>query len=348
MAVGSKSVNKEVLNGALEAHKAMGDKAVTRAALTDSGSNSPQAFEPRVTQLRALVVVAKEGSYTRAARQLAYTESAVFLQVKALERLVGMPVVERRESRIVLTPAGEVIHKYALRILGDVELMAREIAGLHGNKPIAVGGGRSTSVYYLTPLIAEFTRLHPEYQVDLNIMPAEDLVAATEEGLLDLAATGGLRDLLGDENRPKSPLRFTPWIRGTWSLVLPASEEAALSVERVYVPDFAWHLHSSIKRALLNMGLGHATLVPMTSGEAVKSAALHGLGAAVLPAAAVRVEAEAGIVSAMTIQLERDAVMLVHRRPRLLTAGAQELLRFLISSRRDLSKTIRSIQAPRL
>lgn len=314
----------------------MNEEHAPNAALQEGSSGSPQGFDPRIAQLRALVIVAKEGSYTRAARQLAYTESAVFLQIKALERLLGMPVVERRESRILLTAAGEVVHRYALRILGDVELMAREVAGLRGNRPIVVGGGRSTAVYYLTPLIAEFARKHPEYRVQLNIMSAEDLVSATEEGVLDLAATGGLRQLLVVGQRLKSGLRFTPWFRGSWSLVLPRGNSDVRTVDSFYVPDFAWHLAPSMRRSLEEMGNSRPTLIEMTSGEAVKGAALHGLGAAVLPSGAITMEVANGLVEVRELRVERDSVMLVHRRPRLLTAGAQELLRHLVNSRRRL------------
>lgn len=315
----------------------MNEEHSASTELQDGSSGSPQGFDPRIAQLRALVIVAKEGSYTRAARQLAYTESAVFLQIKALERLLGMPVVERRESRILLTPAGEVVHRYALRILGDVELMAREVAGLHGNRPIVVGGGRSTAVYYLTPLIAEFAREHPEYRVQLNIMSAEDLVSATEEGVLDLAATGGLRQLLVVGQRLKPGLRFTPWFRGSWALVLPRGVSDVRAIDSFYVPDFAWHLAPSMRRSIEEMGNSRPTLIEMTSGEAVKVAALHGLGAAVLPSGAITMEVARGLVEVRPLRVQRDSVMLVHRQPRLLTAGARELLRHLVNSRRRLS-----------
>ena len=307
-------------------------------ALLEDGPNAPGAvFEPRVTQLRALVTIAREASYTRAARYLGYTESAVFLQVKALERLVGLPVVERRNNRIELTAAGEKVHKYALRIIGDVEAMGREIAGLKGNIPIVVGGGRSTGVYYLTPLIGEFSRAHPEYRVELHIMAAEDLVSAVEDGVVDLAASGGIRHLLGSSQGTRSELHFTSWFRGGWTLVTPGHRETDLPSQSVYVPDFAAFLVPAISEAVQAMTGQHAVIVTLASGDAVKGAVLHGLGAAVLPAAAVSLEAQVGLVRVQPLVLGNDTVMLFHRKPRLLTPGCRELLHHLVNARRRVS-----------
>lgn len=296
-------------------------------------------FEPRVTQLRALVAVARETSYTRAARHLSYTESAVYLQIKSLERLAGLALVERSGTRISLTGAGEVVHRYALRVLEDVEAMARELSGVKGHLPIVVGGGRSTAVNHLTPLIAEFSRAHPDYQVELNIMPAEDLVSAVEEGGLDIAASGGVRHLLTSGQLRKTELRFTSWFRGGWVLVTPKSDPGGQPLKTLYLPEYAAFLRPDVLRSVERIWGSTPNIVMLAGGDAVTAAVVYGQGSAILPALSVRMEENLGLVTVRPITLNEndDVVMLIHRRPRLLTDGARHLLSHLVLARRSVA-----------
>jgi DNA-binding transcriptional LysR family regulator len=310
----------------------------SRAKSDHPALRAPSNFEPRVAQLRALVCVAREGSYTKAARILSYTESGVFLQVRTLERLVGLPLASRVGQRIELTPAGEVVYQYALRILEDIEGMAREIAGISSDPAVVVGGGRSTSAYYLTPLLAEFSAQQPGYRVQLHIMSAQELLSAVELGNVDLGVSGGVRHLL--ENRKLSDdIRVTPWFHGGWMLVRSTMGVPFSEHRKVYVPDFAAFLLPRIAQAIAALGYGGSlTIETIPSGEGVKSAALHGLAAAVLPGVAIAIENQAGLVETQELDLGSERVMLIHRRPRLLTPGARELLAYLIRARHRFSR----------
>jgi molybdate transport repressor ModE-like protein len=79
--------------------------------------------------LVALERVAATGSFSRAAKELGYTQSAVSGQISALERAVGARLLERvRGSRTVrLTPQGDALHRHAVEITA---LLARAHAEL--------------------------------------------------------------------------------------------------------------------------------------------------------------------------------------------------------------------------
>jgi LysR family transcriptional regulator, low CO2-responsive transcriptional regulator len=297
----------------------------------------------RVPQLRALVAVAREGSYTRAGEYLSYTESAVYLQIKTLERTLGVALVERRRNQIGLTAAGQAVHTYALRILQDVEGLAREAESFRAEAPIVVGGGRSTAVYYLTPLIARFQREQPRYNIRLHIQPARDLLTGVEEGTLDLIATGGLSAVLTSEQRRSSGLRFVPWISGAWVMALPAAEPVEAVARTAYIPDYMAFLADRVGPAIAAETGVQPQLVVLETGEAVKSAVLSGLGLAVLPAAALQIERASGLIRVRTLPLTRDPVELVHRRPRLLSSGARAFLAFLCRARRDVGRDVTGI-----
>lgn len=309
--------------------------SVTSAPATSSIPSG--SFEPRVPQLRALIAVAREGSYTRAAEQLSYTESAVYLQVQALEKALGVALVKRARGRVSLTDAGEVVRRYALRIVQDIEGLAREVAGYRGSPPIVIGGGRSTAVYYLTPLIAEFMRLHPEVDIRLHIRPAVELVTAVEEGSMDLAASGGVRPLLADSSHRDSGLRFVPWLRGTWVLASPAGSPAT-AFRTLYIPEYMEFMTDAIG-PVVRREIGFSpTLVVLETGEAVKSAVVAGLGLAVLPGAALRLERQEKLVDVRRLILTSDAVLLYHRPPNRLSPLVREFLCFLCRSRHRVNQ----------
>ena len=78
--------------------------------------------------LRSFAAVADTGSFTVAAELVARTQSAVSVQVKRLEEIVGRRVFERTSRSLALTPAGETLLSYARRILELNDESVRRIA----------------------------------------------------------------------------------------------------------------------------------------------------------------------------------------------------------------------------
>ena len=79
-------------------------------------------------QLHVFVAVARNLSFSRAAEELLLTQPAVSMQIKALERGLGIPLIDHVGKRIQLTEAGQDLYVRATRILGlateAVEAMA--------------------------------------------------------------------------------------------------------------------------------------------------------------------------------------------------------------------------------
>src|SRR5512138_1379358 len=119
--------------------------------------------EATIRQIRILVAVAKHLSFSRAAEELRLTQPAVSMQLKALEDLAGLPLVERLGRRIALTGAGiEMVRctGTVLRALEDAEDSFAALRGLKtGHLSIAVV---STAKYFAPKLLALFARARPE------------------------------------------------------------------------------------------------------------------------------------------------------------------------------------------
>src|SRR4051794_41670147 len=77
--------------------------------------------------LAILRAVALRGSFTAAANELGYTQSAVSKRVRALETATGRALFARERTGVRLTPAGEVVLRHAATALDAVGAIEREL-----------------------------------------------------------------------------------------------------------------------------------------------------------------------------------------------------------------------------
>ncbi|MFY1675624.1 MULTISPECIES: LysR family transcriptional regulator [unclassified Streptomyces] len=92
----------------------------------------------QIQQLRAFREVARELSFTRAARNLHYAQSSVTAQIKSLEEAVGAQLFDRTRRQLSLTAAGVSLLPHADRIMEITEAARRDVAR-------ARPGGRPTT-----------------------------------------------------------------------------------------------------------------------------------------------------------------------------------------------------------
>ena len=76
-------------------------------------------------KLKTLLCVIKEGSYTKAADVLALSQPAVSYHVRQLEDELGIKIFYRSQNKLSLTPEGEVLIKFARRLEGALDEIAR-------------------------------------------------------------------------------------------------------------------------------------------------------------------------------------------------------------------------------
>jgi DNA-binding transcriptional LysR family regulator len=82
---------------------------------------------PDLRQMRYFAAVAESGSFTAAARELHVAQQAVSQQVKALEQLLGVTLLERGSRRAELTPEGVVFLADCRRVLASADRAARRV-----------------------------------------------------------------------------------------------------------------------------------------------------------------------------------------------------------------------------
>jgi DNA-binding transcriptional LysR family regulator len=141
--------------------------------------------------LIALKAIADEGSFGRAAEKLGYTQSAVSQQIAALERIVGLRLIERPggPKPVSLTEAGRILLRHAdaihARLLAaKADMLALE-AGETGR--LRVGTFQSVGTRILPTLLRRFYEEHPTVEILLHESTSEpELLEMIERGELDL------------------------------------------------------------------------------------------------------------------------------------------------------------------
>jgi DNA-binding transcriptional LysR family regulator len=176
-------------------------------------------------ELHLFRLIARHGSFTRAARAAGLTQSALTRQIQGMEQRVGVRLLERTTRRVAPTPAGEFLLSQSGRLVGDVESILRHLREqFAGARPeIRVGISRSVSLAYLPGFFHANLRAHPEIACRVSYAAGMELLARLEAGELDLA-------VLSLPARLAAGVRVTHRFADAFTLI--ASPEAAEAVPK--------------------------------------------------------------------------------------------------------------------
>ncbi len=173
-------------------------------------------------QLRALCVLGITGSFTETARRLHLTQSAISHSMKALETEIGMPLIERSGRKALLTQAGQTLVARAEKVLIEMSKARSELAHLArwGGSRLRLGASSTACQYLLPPVIREFRRQFPQWQIEVSSRDTMQSLNDVKEGVLELA-------LCMDTPGMERDLTFRPLFSEEIRVVLPAGHPKA-------------------------------------------------------------------------------------------------------------------------
>ena len=154
-----------------------------------AGSNT-RYKQNRLQQLRGFCYAARTKSISKAAEKMGLSQPSVSLQIKALERELGVQLFDRRGPRIELTHDGHRLLELARPLLESIDQLDESFASLresieHGTVNIAAGG--STIQYLLPPFVERYTREYPQVDVRLHNVTGKAGLTQLREGDVDFA-----------------------------------------------------------------------------------------------------------------------------------------------------------------
>jgi DNA-binding transcriptional LysR family regulator len=172
--------------------------------------------------LRAFDAAARHRSFSRAAAELGRSQTTVSLQIRELERQLGLPLLERTTRRVALTDAGARLAaalEAGFRTI-DAGLLAarRQSDGRHGK--IVLACVPSLSAARLPSILSAFSDRSLANRIDVEELTSNEIVAALLEDRVDLGI-GPCADLLPPE------IAFTPAVEEPLCVALALDSRVA-------------------------------------------------------------------------------------------------------------------------
>lgn len=147
--------------------------------------------------LKTLVAIAETGSFSGAAQSVFRTPSAISMQVKKMEEILGRPIFVRDSRSVTLTPDGAFLLEHARRMLAmNRDAVARfvqpDVEGV-----VRLGAPDDVAERFLPAMLRKFADSHPGVTVNVTVDGTDTMVAALEAGKLDatlVTCEAGFRD----------------------------------------------------------------------------------------------------------------------------------------------------------
>lgn len=262
-------------------------------------------------KLKVFCTVAETKSFSKTSEIIHLTQPAVSLQIQALEEIYETKLFDRSSSTVTLTPAGEILYKYAKEILGlyaNVEKVIGEITGLVKGS-ISIGASSTIGNYLLPGVITDFKKAHLKIKIHLLVGNTKRVVDMLNSGSIDV----GLVE--GEVSRQKMVVEKL--IPDELLLVVPAhhpwAKKKDIPISELTKEPFIFREGGSGTRQMIEMFLAKYGISPnnmkvamvLGSTEAIKEAVENGLGVSILSRWAVRKEIKYGTLQLLRIKEER-------------------------------------------
>jgi DNA-binding transcriptional LysR family regulator len=283
--------------------------------------------------LRTFLVVAGERGFSRAARRLARTQSAVSQAVARLERDLGERLFVRDGRVTHLTAAGRILEEHARRVLEEMERARAHLAAQHELREgrLVVGTSDTLAYYFLPPVFAAFRARYPGVELRIDNRPSPATAQRVVERVVDVGVvTLPLPAGLTAGGRPLAGRLATEDLASQRDVVIcpPGHSLAsrrrlrleALATEPLVLLDRTTASRAFLDAELARTGASPRVVMEMSSVEVVKRLVELGFGLSVVPQMAVEREVAAGHLVALRLETVAPP-----RRVGLCTASAEPL-----------------------
>jgi DNA-binding transcriptional LysR family regulator len=291
----------------------------------------------QIGQLRAFLAVAERRHFTKAARALGMAQPSVSAHVRRLEAEIGQTLFHRLRGSVALTPAGEALLPFARRIVADVEAATaelHEVGGLARGR-LAVGATPSLAATLLPAVLSRFHAAYPGIDLVVRESGSRELVAALEEGTVDIALVilPVRQDVLQTEPLLREELVVavakTHPLASRHSLSVSELRDVPLVMFRE-----GYDLRASTEAAFREAGFAPTFAVEGGEMDGVLRLTAAGLGAAIVPSLVIETPGPLRAIRIAGAGLTRT-IGLAHRRDRRLSRAGQELIDIVKTLVRD-------------
>lgn len=141
-----------------------------------------------IKQIKYFQAIVQHKSFTKAAEDCYISQSAISQQIKALEKELGVKLINRKNHKFSLTKAGEHFYTQSLTLIDDFEKLCRQTVRIahKDTAQLNIGYLKCYGGTEFQLAVAEFSHNHPTVSVQIIDGNHEDLYDALRLGKVDL------------------------------------------------------------------------------------------------------------------------------------------------------------------
>jgi urea transport system substrate-binding protein len=172
-------------------------------------------------QLKAFVVLAKTGSYTKTAKELFVTHSAICHAMRELEADVGCRLFTKMGKKIALTEAGEALLYHALRALDELDQARRTLTSLNkwGTRRLRVAADSIFLSIFLAPVLLKFHKEYPSILLQVESFDSNKSFGLLENNHVDV--------ILAEKPAVNDTIDFFPLMADRFHLIVKSGHPLA-------------------------------------------------------------------------------------------------------------------------
>ena len=272
-------------------------------------------------QLRYALSVYKERSFTKAARRLNISQSAVSEQVKLLEEEIGFELFSRTSGGVESTERGRTFLYESERVMGDLLSLSDTARRLRGSlsDTLTIGMGSGMAQIFIPRIFADLKSALPGVRLDILTAPTKNIFNELHEERIDAGIA-----IESDPDRLPAGLIFDRLVDVEMALITHPKHPLARSKQPV---DIGRLLAEPFIMSELTVGYGQVVfslftdlgirpniLAVVDNIETIKIIVQSGGGIAIVPRASAENEVTLGLLKALAIAPARNVVLSLFRR----------------------------------
>ncbi len=229
-------------------------------------------------KIAALLETVEQGSFSKAAEKLGYTQSGLNRMINALEKEVGFPLLNRGAQGVSFNENGQELEQYFHMFIDSAHHLYRaaEHAKNVTSHLIRIGSSPSISALLLTTAISSWQKLHPDIKLHHAIIPF-DTYTHVLDGELDFAIV---------DNHYSGPCEQQHLMMDEMYAVLPADspyfEQDSITLEQLAENQIIISEYHPVTPSLQKLSAKQEILITSSDALSLMAMVKRGLGVTVL------------------------------------------------------------------
>ena len=143
-------------------------------------------------QMQIFLNVVKSGHLTNVAKDMNLSQSAISMSIKELENILGRPVFDRINKKLVLNEVGRAFYQEIDPIFKKLSDIEYEFKNSENKGMIRVGASTTIVDYLMPSIICSYMSSYPDVKITLKEGNTKEITQMVQEGLIDVAFVEGI------------------------------------------------------------------------------------------------------------------------------------------------------------